>query len=91
MQTSLVCFLEEVVLTPLPLKRDHLAVIRCFLMASFVKTKKQLFFYFYTICGMSGDKFCLYAVTDAEYNILSPGPLGCVEGGRPKLSRTGHT
>lgn len=63
--------------TLLPLKQDYLAVERCFLMASFVETKKSLFFYFYRVCGMSEDKFCVYAVSDAEYTIFWPLSLCC--------------
>lgn len=55
--------------TVLPLKQDYLAVQRCFLMASFVETKKQLFFY--RVCGMSEDKFCVYVVTDVG-SLLAP-------------------
>ena len=63
--------------TLLPQKQDYLAVERCFLMASFVETKKQLFFYFYRVCGMSDDKFCVYVVTDAEYTTFWLPSLCC--------------
>ena len=74
MQTSVQRFLEEVVLTPLSWKRDLRAVVRCFPKASFVETKKQLFFYVYTICAVSDRKFGVYAIM---HSVPWPPSLGC--------------
>lgn len=67
-------FLGQVVPIALPLTRDHLAIITCFLMASFVQ-RNNFSFYFIQYVDWSDNTFCFFAVTNAEYNVLSPGPL----------------